>query len=94
MSMLETLKNITERSNDERRASVIDGVSFVLKENCANDFHKDQLPEIPAGSTIVGDFAGDFGMYGVTEVDGVLHRIKIELRELHKVDFGRFDARN
>ncbi len=91
MNMMTTFKNITERDDSE---SVIKGKSFTLMQDCENDYYKERLPTIPAGTTIVADFAGDFGMYGIAEVDGVLHKIKIDLHDLHKIDFGEFDARS
>lgn len=93
MSMMQTYKNIVRRTDDERRKAVIEGFEFIVKEECANDFRKEQLPAIPAGTVIVADFAGDFGMYGMAEVEGVIHRVKVELTDLHKIDFGPFEAR-
>jgi hypothetical protein len=93
MTMLKTLKNITARDIENDRP-VIQNHSFVLKEDCQNAYHRDNLETIPAGTEIVADFAGDFGMYGMVEVAGVLHKVQIELHELHKIDFGPFDARN
>lgn len=89
--MLDTLANITAKDNDGR--FVISDERFEVMEDCKNEFHKEMLAVIPAGSIIVADFAGDFGMYGVTEVDGVLHKVKVDITELHKVYFGEFDAR-
>lgn len=93
--MLQTFKNITRIDRTDGGADhVIRGFEFILKDDCSNDYHKDQLPIVPAGTRIVAEFAGDFGIYAMCEVDGVLHKIKIELHELHKIDFGSFDARN
>lgn len=92
MSMMETYRNIARREGVSNK-SVIEGEVFVLLEEAENDYHKDRLPVIPAGTAIVADFAGDFGMYGMAEVDGVLNKIKLKLEDLHKVDFGKFDAR-
>lgn len=90
MSMMQTYRNITARVDKE---SVIKGKEFVVLRDCVNDYHKEQLAVIPAGSVIVADFAGDFGMYGMVEVDGVIHRIKVILTELQNIDYGEFDAR-
>lgn len=88
--MTRTYRNITSRNGNE---SAIKGKVFMLREECANDYYKDRLPKIPAGTTIVADFAGDFGMYGMAEIDGALHKVKVDLHELHKINFGEFDAR-
>jgi len=53
----------------------------------ANDYYKEDLPTIPAGTTVQIDFGGDFGMYGIADINGVLHKIKVPVEELHKVDF-------
>ena len=90
--MLKTLERISER--DEDRGHAIRDMTFTLMAECKNTYYTEKLPTIPAGVDIVADFAGDFGMYGVVEVDGALHKVKIELEELHKVDFKHLDARN
>lgn len=91
MSMIDTYKNITTRDGAE---SPIKGVAFTTKADCENDYYKERLAVIPAGTTIIADFAGDFGMYGLAEIDGVLHKVKVQLHDLHNIDFGGFDARN
>lgn len=88
--MMETYTNITKRVGNK---PVIKGHSFIVMEECENDYHKDLLPKVPAGTVIVADFAGAFGMYGIAEVDGVIHKVKIHLHELHRIDFVGFDAR-
>lgn len=92
MSMIKTFEAITayDRANNTHP---IKGFRFSLLEDCRNDYHHDQLPVIPAGTKLVADFAGDFGIYGMVEVEGVLHKVKIGLHELHKINFGPFDAR-
>jgi hypothetical protein len=90
MSMTQTYLNITRRADDD---CPIKGSVFTLKDDCANDYHPGILPTIPAGTSIIADFAGDFGMYAMAEVDGAMHNVKIVLHELHKIDFGEFDAR-
>jgi hypothetical protein len=89
MTMLKTLKNIQA----QECGNPIEGETFLLKEECANDYYIEVLPTIPAGTEILAGIAGDFGMYGLVEIDGVLHKVKINLGELHKIDFGPFDAR-
>lgn len=89
MTMLDTYKNITDRDAD----CAIKGKTFTVTGDCQNDYYKEQLAIIPAGTPIIADFAGEFGMYGIAEVDGAVHRVKVQLHELHKIDFGVFDAR-
>lgn len=50
-----------------------------------NDYYKDGLPEIPAGTPLVCDFAGEFGMYALADIGGVLHKVKIPLEHLHEI---------
>lgn len=90
-SMIQTYKNITDRDEDSK--SPIEGKEFVVMEQCKNDYHSDQLALIPAGTTIIGDFAGDFGCYAMAEIRGVIHRVKFEVNELHKINWGNLDAR-
>ena len=59
-----------------------------MAEEAPNDYHKEVLPTIPAGTPLICDFAGDFGMYALADVDGVLHKVKITIDHFHKVDFG------
>ena len=84
--MMQTYKNITK----EHRA--IEGHKFTVTEPIKNDYG-DNTSTIPVGSIIYADFAGDFGLYGMTEVEGQLFKVKIPLEELHKINFGLFDAR-
>ena len=90
MTMMETFNAIIAR-NKETRESVIKGHFFEVKEDCASEYNG-QIT-IPAGCYIQADFAGDFGMYGVAEIDEVLHKVKVPLDNLHKIDFGMFDMR-
>ncbi len=90
MSMMQTYNAITQRDGNN---SVIKGEVFIVLKDCENDYYKELLPRIPAGTEIVAEFAGDFGMYGMAEISGVIHKVKIKLHELHQIDFGRFDAR-
>lgn len=91
MKMIQTLKNISKTVDG---GHAINGFTFKIMHECKNDYHTDQLPTIPAGTIMEGDFAGDFGAYGIVEVDGALHKVKIDITELHKIDWGEFDARN
>lgn len=90
-TMMQTFRNITQRSPNG--TADIENEEFTLINDCENDYYKEQIAIIPAGTKIVADFAGDFGMYAMAEVDGVIYRIKINVHELHNIDFGRFDAR-
>jgi hypothetical protein len=56
-------------------------------EKVENDYYSDKLPFIPAGTVIQLDFGGDFGFYGVADINGVLHKIKVHIHDLHKIDF-------
>lgn len=93
MSMIATYNNIIRRNSDNS-GSVIKDASFTVMEDCTNSYDAVRLPTIPAGTVLIADFAGDFGMYAMAEVKGVLHKVKIELHDLHKIDFGSFDARS
>lgn len=90
-TMMQTFRKITKRSPEG--TAEIEGEEFTLINDCENDYYKDQIATIPAGTKIVADFAGDFGIYAMAEVDGVIHKIKIKVNELHNIDFGRFEAR-
>lgn len=90
-TMMQTFRNITQRSPNGE--AVIENEEFTLIDDCENDYYKEQIAVIPAGTKIVADFAGDFGIYAMAEVDGVIYRIKINVHELHKINFGQFDAR-
>ena len=60
----------------------------IVRTICAvrNDYHKDELPTIPANTEIRIDFGGDFGFYGVADINGVLHNVKVFLQDLHNID--------
>jgi hypothetical protein len=62
----------------------------MVRTICAvpNDYHTEQLPMIPANTEIKLDFGGDFGFYGVADINGVLHKVRVEIHHLHNVDFG------
>lgn len=42
---------------------------------------------IPANTEMTCDHAGDYGMYATADIDGVLKRIKIDLSDLHTIEF-------
>lgn len=90
MSMLQTLKNI---SKVEDCRHVIEGYTFKIMEECANEYRSDELSVIPAGTMMDANFMGVFGVYGMVEIKGVLHKIKIDITELHKINWGVFDER-
>lgn len=93
MSMMQTYKNITKRDEGKAHKAVIEDHTFTIIRDCKNDYHADRLQVIPAGTEIIADFAGDFGMYGMVEVGGEIHNVKIILEELCNINFGTFDAR-
>jgi hypothetical protein len=63
---------------------------FTLSKDSPNDYNKEKLPIIPAGSAIRIDFTGDFGLYGFVNLNGVIEKIRIELKDLVKADFDAF----
>lgn len=91
MTMIETYKNITTRDEITRK-SPIEGLSFKCSYDVESEYNGAMT--VPSGTTIVADFAGDFGVYGMCEIDGVLRKVKIGLEDLHKINWGEFDARN
>jgi len=52
-----------------------------------NDYHKEQLPSIPAGSQIITDFGCDSGIYAMADIKGEIHKVLIPLNECHKIDW-------
>jgi len=88
MKMLKTYEMITQRDTVTGEP-LIKGHYFPVVDYCYNDFGGD-LSTIPAGSLVMVNFVGDFGMYGMTEVAGVLHKVKVPLNQLHKIDFSGF----
>lgn len=57
----------------------------VLSAPCKNDFYKEILPIIPEGTVMKIDFGCDSGLYAVADVNGVTHKVKINVHEYHKV---------
>lgn len=93
MSMMRTYDNITARPEQAGKKSVIENSEFTVMAETINGFNKDILPYIPAGAVIKADSAGPGGMFGMTEIDGILYRVLVPIDELHNIDFGKFDAR-
>lgn len=58
-----------------------------MAESAENDYDKKKLPTIPKCTIIKIEFAGDFGCYALADVNGALHKIKILLPDLHKIEF-------
>lgn len=69
------------------RESWIDGKRTKTLSPTPNDYYTDKLPIIPAGTDIQLNFGGDFGIYGIADIQGVLHKIKVELHDLHFIDW-------
>lgn len=63
------------------------GRHAILTGDCKNDYYKEVLPVVPEGTTIQIDFGGDFGCYALADVDGVLHKVKIVITDIHKIKF-------
>lgn len=78
---------VTMRNAKNREAAIKDKF-FVIKEDCENTYSSGMVSIIPAGTTIQAEFGGDFGLYAIADIDGVLRKVKIELHEWHKIDFG------
>lgn len=56
-------------------------------EEIHNDYHTDQLPIIPINTVMMLDFGGDFGIYAMADIGGVLHRIQVPLNEIGHIDW-------
>ena len=67
------------------RSGASKGRFAVLTADAGNDYYKEQLPTIPAGTVLQIDFAGDFGCYAIADIGGVLHKVKVQLHDLHKI---------
>ena len=63
------------------------GKAARLSADAANTYISEQLAIIPAGTVLKLDFASDFGCYAVADVSGILHRVKLEITDLHKIEF-------
>lgn len=64
----------------------------VLLVSCDNDYHKENLPIIPAGTEIKIDFGGDFGLYAVAFINGSIHKIIIKIEQVHHIHFESIDG--
>jgi hypothetical protein len=64
-----------------------EGRYATLTADVENDYHKEILPVIPQGTILKCDFGGEFGLYALADVNGVLHKVKILLHDLHKITF-------
>jgi len=80
------LEFISARDGSDR-TSRCEGSFVTTLSKVPNDYYKEALPFIPAGTEIQLDFGGDFGFYGVADINGVLHKVKVEIHHLHLVDF-------
>lgn len=70
--------------------SFVNGFTIQVKSDIPNDYLSEELSVIPAGNDIVLDFGGDFGLYGMTQVGEVLHKIKVKVSDLHRLDWTPF----
>lgn len=52
-----------------------------------NDYYHDKLPTIPAGVKVLLRHGGDFGLYGIADIDGVLYNVKFRLDEVQNIDW-------
>ena len=84
MNAIDMFEKITARISNK---PVIEDKRTHLLEAASNDYHKDRLPMIPAGTELKLDFAGDFGCYAMADIQGTLHKVKIELNDLMKIDW-------
>lgn len=65
----------------------IKGKFCITTKNCDNEFKKSDYPKvIPTGTYIMCDFCCDSGMYGIADIDGVLHKVLIPLSNLHNLE--------
>ena len=83
---------ITARSKNEGRKSLIEGRYAPLTQDAGNDYHKEVLPTIPAGTMLRFDFGCDSGLYAMADVGGVLHKVLIPLNDIGKIDWSEYEA--
>jgi hypothetical protein len=76
-----------ERQPEGFRGSpfTIHGKSVIALGDSPNDYG--DLKIIPKGAEVVIDFGGDFGFYGTTVIDGVLLKVRVDLKDLHRFDW-------
>lgn len=88
---LDIYERITARepSDDPECAGefVIKSVRTKTLRSAKNDYHTDKIPEIPGGTELLLDFAGDFGCYAMAAIDGRLHKVKFNLEDLDAIDW-------
>ena len=86
--MFRILKFIShiDRLADDRTHRPVSGLLVHTTDDIKNDYGCGE-DVIPAGTPLLCDFGGDFGLYATADVEGVLVRAKVSLHELHKVDF-------
>lgn len=79
-----------DKFNDDRMGSAAIHDRFItVREPVRNEYGNDG-PLLPSGTIIQMDFGGDFGFYGMADLDGVLTRCRIPVNELHKLDWSPF----
>ncbi|RYF47150.1 MAG: hypothetical protein EOO38_12715 [Cytophagaceae bacterium] len=91
LAVMELLERRNPREGEPGQShSFVNGFTIQVKSDTPNDYQSDELSVIPAGNDIVLDFGGDFGVYGMTQVGEVLHKIKIKVSDLHRLDWTPF----
>lgn len=91
--MLKTFENITKNTNTGGKPA-LSGKMVMVREECLNVFPTKKIATIYRSTTIKVEHVDITGLVGITEVNGTLQPVKIDINELHKIDFGEFDARN
>lgn len=84
MNAIDMFEKITSCESDE---PIIEGKRTRLKETVSNDYLKDDLLIIPAGTELKLQYAGDFGCYAIAEVEKTLYKVKIQLKDIMKIDW-------
>lgn len=69
-----------------------EGKIIYANEDMDNDYNKNELPHVPKGTVMKIDFGCDNGLYALADVNGVLHKVKIKLCDLHKIHFPEIDG--
>lgn len=83
------LNYMNERDTDKR----IKGKYALTLEHIANHgVDKDMVPTIPAETTIQMDFSSCDGMYAFADVNGGIVKVKIMMRDLHKIYYPDLDG--
>lgn len=84
MNAFEILALMQKRDGDK---SFTDGKFATVTTDSYNDYYHDQLPTIPAGTRLCLKHGGDYGMYAIAYIDGILHDVKFKLNEVHHIDW-------